>query len=167
METNAIREYLRLLMSAVADSVNGAQIEETEDGPVLLCSAASPFSEKDEVGYRFEIMQAGEGIFVAEVMMIVFLGVEKDRYDGVNALIAELSPYISLGSFRLIEDAGTVAFVQGAVFDGEMDIPAVTAVLGKTVSIMENTAYNAGEYIYRYLNGEKLETLIDEIGEED
>ena len=167
MDNDAIREYLRLIMSAVADSVNGAQIEETEDGPVLLCSIDSTFSDKDEVGYRFEIIPAGEGLLIAEVMMIVFLGVDKDKFAGVNAIIAETAPYINLGSFRLIEDTGTIAFVQGTVLDEEMEMSAVTAVLGKTVSIMENTAFNAGEYIYRYLNGEDLETLKAEIGEED
>ena len=37
MDNDAIRGYLKLLMASVGDVVNGAEIIESEDGPVLLC----------------------------------------------------------------------------------------------------------------------------------
>ena len=168
METNAIREYLRLIMSAISDSVKGAQIEETEDGPILLCSIKSPFSETDEIGYRLEIIPMDDGLLTAEVMMILFIGIEKEKLAGLNELIGVMNRFLTLGSLRLLEDETvSVLFVQGSVLEENMPLSSVTGMIGSTVSIMENAAFNSGEYIKRYLDGEEPGKLIEEISKED
>ena len=169
MEINAVREYLELLKTAVSDKDIGAEIQETEDGPVLLFSGKSPFDENEETGYQLSLIPADNGIIISEVLIFLINGIKEDKFDGVNTLIARINPYLRLGSFRFFEDngSGSVIFAQGTVLDEELDIAVINSVIGKTVSIMENTVLNAGEYIYRYVKGEKLGTLLEEIDREE
>lgn len=165
MDNDAIRGYLKLLMVSVEDIVNGAEIIETEDGPVLLCSMKSPFSERAEIGYQFEIEPVRDGIFILEVIIFLFSDVDKERFDGVNKLITVLNSGFDIGAFRIFEEGNSVMFTQGMILDEELDASLVTDTLGKTVSLMENTVIEKGKYINRYLNGEDLETLVGEARE--
>lgn len=169
MGTDAIRNYLTLLKSVLGDITAGAEIQETEDGPVLLCTVQSPFNSEEEIGYRFEITQIGNGMFVIETMMILFAGVGEDKTEGLNRLAAEINNRLGLGSLRIFDADGafTVIYCNGTVFDEELDTATVTKLLGRNVGIMETAAVNAGDYIYRYLNGESAEALIADIGSEE
>ncbi|MBQ9483263.1 MAG: hypothetical protein IJU82_03650 [Ruminiclostridium sp.] len=166
MDNDTVREYLGLLMAAVADSTTGAEIVESEDGPFLICSVKSPFGDAEDICYQFSVTQADEGLVAFEALIFLFSSINSDKFAGVNAITAAIDPHLTLGSLRLFEEGGSVIFAQGMIFDETQDLGTVTSVLGKTVGLMENAAVNAGGYIRRYLNGEKLETLLDEISKE-
>jgi hypothetical protein len=166
MANDSIREYLTLLMAAVSDSVNGAEIIDTEEGPALLCSVDSPFGGGSEVTYQFSIMPISEGFLSAETLLFLFTGVGDDRRGDIDALIAKLNPYITIGSLRFVEEAGSVVLANGFVFEETDELTSVTDLIGKTVALLENIAVNAGGYIHRYLSGEKPETLLEEIDRE-
>ncbi|MBP3858065.1 MAG: hypothetical protein IK990_20875 [Ruminiclostridium sp.] len=167
MDANAIREYERFIAEAAAERLTGAEIEETEEGPVLVCSAASPFGGEDDIGYRFTFMPLENGMFCAEILIFLFNGVPAEKFGDINRLIGRINPYIILGSLRLFEDSGSVLFAQGSVFDEETEAAVFTGMLGKTLELAENAAFNAGEYIFRYLNGEDADALLAEIDKED
>ncbi len=169
MGTDAIRNYLTLLQSVLGDITAGTEIQETEDGPVLLCTVQSPFNSEEEIGYRFEITPIGDGMIVIETMMILFTGIGADKTAGLNRLAAEINNRLSLGSLRIFDAEGSVTLMysNGSVFDEELDAGTVTKLLGRNVGIMETAAVNAGDYIYRYLNGEDVEALIADIGSEE
>lgn len=165
MDNDAIRGYLKLLMASVGDVVNGAEIIESEDGPVLLCSVKSPFSDNGEIGCQFEIEPLRGGIFIIEVTIFLFADIEKEKFDGVSRLIAVLNSGFDIGAFRIFEEGNSVLFTQGMILDEELDVSLVTDTLGRTVSLMESTVMNKGKYIDRYLNGEDIETLVGEARE--
>ena len=96
MDNDAIRGYLKLLMASVGDVVNGAEIIESEDGPVLLCSVKSPFSDDGEIGCQFEIEPLRGGIIIIEVTIFLFADIEKEKFDGVNRLPSKLKVPLSL-----------------------------------------------------------------------
>ena len=165
MDNDAIRGYLKLLMASIGDVVNGAEIIESEDGPVLLCSVKSPFSDNGEIGCQFEIEPLRGGIIIIEVTIFLFADIEKEKFDGVNRLIAVLNSGFDIGAFRIFEEGNSVLFTQGMILDEELDVSLVTDTLGRTVSLMEATVMNKGKYIDRYLNGEDIETLVGEARE--
>ena len=165
MDNDAVRNYLTLLMNAVSGSVNGAEIIDAEDGPMLVCAAASPFSDGEEIGYQFSITPLDEGLFVIEAALFLFSDIDREKLGDVEKLIAVLNSGFDIGAFRTFDETGSVLFTQGMFFDEELGGAMITDTLGKTVSLMEGTVQNKGRYIYRYLNGEKLETLIGEARE--
>ena len=117
MDNDAIRGYLKLLMASVGDVVNGAEIIESEDGPVLLCSVKSPFSDDGEIGCQFEIEPLRGGIIIIEVTIFLFADIEKEKFGGVNRLIAVLNSGFDIGAFRIFEEGNSVLFTQGMIFD--------------------------------------------------
>ena len=150
-------------MSVISYRVNGAEIREEEDGPVLICSAESPFGNEEDIGYRFSFVPEEDGLLVAEIMIFLFNGIAEDRVSSINTLINKLDPYITLGCFRYFDDTRSVIFSQGALLYDDLGIAQITNIIGKTLVIMEETAFNAGEYIFRCLNGEEPETLLAEL----
>ena len=162
MDNDAIREYLKLLMGALAERTTGAEIQETEEAPVLLCSVKSPFEDGEETGFRFEITPLDDGLFVIEVMIFLFAGISDELMSGVEAIIARLNPVCDIGSFRTLDEGGYVLYTQGMIFDEELDAALITETLGNTVTIMENNAESMGRVIYRYLKGEALDKLLEE-----
>ncbi len=167
METDAIREYLKMLLNVFEENNKSAELQETDDGPVLLCSVESPFEAGKEIGYQFSMMPLEEELLAYEVMMFVFSDIEADKLSGLAPLISAINDRVALGSFRVFEDGGSVMFVQGAVIDETLDVSTVTAMLAKTVGIMENTVANAGEYIHRALKGESVDLLIGGLDREE
>ena len=162
MDNDAIRDYLKLLMGALAERTKGAEIQETDDGPVLLCSAESPFEGEDDTGFRFEITPLDDGLFVIEVTIFLFGGIDDKLLTDVEAIIARLNPGCDTGSFRTLDEGGYVIYSQGLIFDEELDAALVTGTLGNTVSLMEANAERLGRIIYRRLKGEALDKLLDE-----
>ena len=165
MDNDTIKGYLSVLMNAVADAVTGAEIIETEDGPVLLCAVKSPFGDDGEINYQFEIEPLPDGMFIIEATIFLFSEVDKERMPGINRLIAVLNNGFDIGAFRVYEEGDLVMFTQGMIFDEELDAGLITETLGNTVSLMEETVAVKGDYIYRYLNGEELEKLVGEARE--
>ena len=162
MDNDAIREYLRLLMGDLAKQTKGAEIQETEDGPVLLCSVQSPFGSGEEIGFQFEITPLDNGLFVIEVLIFMFGGIDPAKLPDVEKLVAQLNINCDIGSFKTIDEEGFVLYTQGRIFDEELDPALITDTLGKTVTLMESNAESLGRFIYRCLNGEELEKLLDE-----
>ena len=167
METDMIREYLKVLASVISDRVNGAEIQESEEGPLLICSAGSPFGTQEDIGYRFSLAPGDDGLLILEIMIFLFNGIDNERSADINALINRMNAYIVLGSLRFFEDSGSVIFSQGSLLYDSLGMSEITNIIGKTLGIMENTAFNAGEYVLRCINGEKLETVLEDIEAED
>ena len=164
MDINAIREYLKLLMEALAEHTTGAEIQETDEGPVLLCSVSSPFEDEEDIGFRFEVTPLDDGLFVIEIMIVLFGGIDGKLLPGVETIIARLNPNCDIGSFKTLDEGGFVYYTQGMIFDEELDAALITETLGNTVTIMENNVQSMGGLIYRYLKGEELDIILDEAG---
>ena len=165
MNIGAVRQYLNMFMQAVSENTTGAEIVETEDGPVLYCSVKSPFETERDIGYQISMLPYDDSIFAVEIIMFLFTDIGKDKYQDMNRLINTLNNYIVFGSFRLFEE-GSVLFCQGMMLDETMQTAKVNEHIVKTLSVMENTAVNAGEYILRLLNGENINAIMDDIGKE-
>ncbi len=163
MDNDGIRAYLLFIKDMLTRSVARAELQETEEGPVLLCAVNSPFDAKEKLGYRFSLTPVEDGLLAAEVILFVVNDAAREAFFGLNRIINRLNPYISLGSFRLFEPSGSVLFTQGMLFAESLDVSAITETIGISVGIMEQTVLNAGAYFFRFLNGESPETLLAEI----
>lgn len=167
MERDAIRQYLRMFMQAVSEHTTGAEIRETEDGPVLICAVRSPFEPESEVGYQISMIPYDGSIVAAEIIILPFTDIDSEIFPELNILINRLNQYIVFGSYRLFEDDGTVMFCQGMTLDDTMDVSKANELIAKTLSVMENTVMNTGNYILRLLEGEDADTVIEDIGREE
>ena len=163
MEVSIEKKYLELIRRVLEESDADPEMIDTEEGSILICSAASPWGEDKRIGYQFSVTPYISELVVLEIIMYPFNDIDKKAFDGINALIERIDPYLALGSFRLFDDSGSVMFTHSIVLSGEMEVSDTLNVFGKTVGIMENTVSNAGEYIHRFLCGEKTEDLIKEI----
>ena len=163
MDTQAVKQYLGLLMNAFAENAKSAEIADSDDGPVLIVTVASPFDENAEVAYQIAVQPADEMFGVFEVNIFLFTDIDADRYSDISRLINRLNGYSAFGSFRLFDDNGSVMFCQGMVFPEDMDAVRATELLLKTIEAMEPIAADLGSFIYRALNGESGDTLLKEL----
>ena len=164
MQIEAIRQYLTMFMNAVAENTTGAEIAETEDGPVLYCAVKSPFEGQDDIGYQITMLPYADTIFAAEIVMFVFTGIDKQKLKDIGTLINRLNQYLTLGNYRVFEEDGSVMFCHGMMLDEEMQITDINELMSKTITVMEDTVVNTGDYILRLLNGEELSSVIEEVG---
>ena len=161
MQIDAIRQYLNMFMQAVSENTTGAEIVESEEGPVLYCTVRSPFEGQEEIGYQISMLPYADNVFAAEIVMFVFSNIGKDRFKDLNTLINRLNQYIVFGSYRLFEDDGSVMFCQGMMLDEEMQVMKINELMSGTITVMENTVMNTGNYILRLLNGEKPDSVLE------
>lgn len=163
METNEIREFLNILKIAVAGTANQAEIQETEEGPVLICTVSSPFLENDEMGYRISILPCDNGSVTVEIMLFVFNNIDSKLFSGLDVLINSINDRVLSGSYRLFDDNGTILFVQSLQLNSAVSEETAVKLIGKTLSLMENTVCSTGRAILVYLSGGDLGSILNQI----
>ena len=163
MQMEAIRQYLDMFRQAVAENTVDAGIEESEEGPVLYCTVKSPFKGQEEIGYQISMLPYADDVFAAEIVMFVFSNIDKDKFRDLNTLINRLNQYIVFGSYRLFEDNGSVMFCQGMMLSEDMQVMKINELMSKTITVMENTVLNTGDYILRLLNGEDIDPVLESV----
>lgn len=166
MDTDAIRQYLGFLKDEFAQTANAADVLESEEGPVLVCTVSSPFDEKAEIGYQVSLHNIDEGFVAAELIIMLFADISEDKRRDIIQLINRLNQFISLGAFRLYEDSGSVMLYQGMVFDEAMQAAKVTELIFSTIQSLESTVTGLGGFIDRALKGEETAKLIAELQKE-
>ena len=163
MTTDSIIQYLDILKSAFSERASSAEIFQSDEDPVLLCTVTSPFDENDEIAYQISLNNVDDGFVAAELIMLLFGDISEDKHRDIALLINRLNRFISLGSFRLFEDNGTVMFYQGMIIDETMQTVKVTELIFRTIHEMEQTAVSLGEFIDRAISGEDTQKLLAEL----
>ena len=166
METEAIRQYLGILKNAFSQRAGAADVLDSEEGPVLICTVASPFDENDEIAYQVSLHSADEGFVATEIMIFMFTDISEDKFRDLSLLINRLNQFISLGSFRLYEDNGTVMLYQGMIFDEAMQTAKVTELIFATIQSLESAMTGLGEFIDRALKGENMDLILADLHKE-
>ena len=131
---------------------------------MLLCSVKSPFYEKSRMGYRISLSPDDEGIVIAEIDIYLFTDVESNMLSGLDVLLGTINECLSFGSYRLWDETGTVMFSQGIVMNDLVRTDVSVRMIGKTLELMERTVCGTGRLILRYLGGESLDDIVEEIG---
>ena len=168
MDTNEITEYLKILKNAVSGTAEHTEIQQTEEGPALLFTVASPFDEKGEIGCRIMLLPDDSGCVTVEMMMFLFGNIKSDMFSDLDILLNAVNERIMTGSYRLFDDQGMILFVQSLMLDGSVNEKTAVTLIGKTLSAMEYTVYDTAGVMISYLGGNTLESIMDELdkGEE-
>ncbi len=156
--------FLQLLKVAVSGNANETDIEESEEGYSLLCTMKSPFDTGGELGYRITMLPDKDGAVMTELSLYLFTDVDSARFAGLDRLMNEINSRISVGSWRLYDDTGTVTFAHGLLLNENVDDEIAVSVIGKTLALMENIVAATGGYIIEYLIGTDLEKIIEAVG---
>ncbi len=163
MNTDSIRQYLDMLTNAFTQRANTAEVYESDEGPVLLCTLGSPFDENAEIAYQISLQSIDEGFIAAEIMILMFADISEDKHKDIGILINRLNQFVTLGAFRLFADNGTLMLYQGMIFDEAMQTVKVTELILKTIQRMESTMIALGEFIDRALKGEDTDKLLADL----
>lgn len=158
-----INDYLYFLKIAVSSAANHTEIQQTEEGPVLLCTFRSPLDGNSEMGCRIALIPNDNGSVTAEMMLFVFAGIGKDMFEDLDILINAVNERIITGSYRLFDNEGTILFVQSLLLNETLDEKTATAFIGKTLSAMEDTVSRSAGVILSYLSGNELESILNEL----
>lgn len=157
MDTDAIRDFLRVLTAAFTEAGMQTELEETPVGAVLYC--AVPGAEGTENRYQISVSAMQDRFGVIEVEMTLLEGIAEESIPQFERLVTGMNPFLQFGSLLLYD--GALLYTQSMVFDAGQDAAAVTALLGKMIGIMETTCEDLSQPLSRFLQGESPESVLD------
>ena len=163
LDTENLYEFLQMLKVAVSKNANETKIEESEEGYSLLCTVNSPFGTGGETGYRISMIP-DDGTVMTEISLYLFTEVDSGMFAGLDRLMNEINSRISIGSWRLYDDTGTVTFAHGMLLGETVDEQTALLMTGKTLAVMEDITLSTGRYIIEYRTGGELENIIKAVG---
>ena len=169
MNKTTVKEYLAEVAELVEDSIHEAAVESTENGAVLHMTASSPFKEGEEISYSVSVEEFKGDMYIFRTVILAFINIPEKSLEDVSAVIAELNPRIVFGSFILAEELGAVMFSHSFLLDETVTTMTAARILLKSISLMENAVFNAGQWIYDLLDGKysvsEIKAALNEEGE--
>lgn len=169
MEKETLRNYLNFIRNVIKENVNACEITEEEGVPSLVCTFDSPFEGRGDIVLSIGIdpEEDDKGYLRTDIMTQLMDNIPSDKADEINELINYIRPSHSVGSFRLYGENNTLFLNQSFLIDKNMDMAAITKMIGNTITILEFLIQNAGAYFDRLLKGESLESLKKDFYEEE
>ncbi|MBP5463146.1 MAG: hypothetical protein J6Y20_13630 [Lachnospiraceae bacterium] len=168
MDRVGAKEYLAEIAELIEDNIHEATIDNTDDGAVLLMTAASPFAEGEELAYSVSFEEFKADMYIFQIMIFTFTNIPEERFDEVRVIINALNSRISLGGFVLFEESKAVFFNHSFLLDETADAAVAARILLRSIGLMENAVVNAGQWILRLLGGERtVESVLETLGEEE
>ena len=155
MSPAKIRKLLEFIGGRLKQFVMDVALEDTEEGPALTITVASPFGDEEGISYTIMVEDTGEGLAMMQIMMTVFYEVPEERFDDVDDLITEINTRTTMGYFSLFEDAGLVLYNQSFLMDAGAATELAAALLSRCMIIMEASVKENGAWIDRLLKGEE------------
>jgi len=152
------KEYLTLTAELLgtltgSGSIREVYVTETGDRPALVMIPALPSEGFEQVQFRFTVEHILEGTDQLQLMISLFDGVPAERLAEAERVIARLNEFMILGNAAIFYESGLIFFNHAFVFDREMDVGTVTALLGKTMAIVMKTVPQIMEILAPVVNG--------------
>ena len=168
MDKLGAKEYLAEIADLIEDGIHEAVIDNTEDGAVLLMTAASPFDENGELAYSVSFEEFKADMYIFQIMIFAFTNIPEERFEELRVAINALNARISLGSFVLFEEANAVFFNHSFLLDETANAAVAARILLRSIGLMENAVVNAGQWLLRLLTGEcTVDTMMNALNEEE
>ncbi len=165
MDIGNLKEFMKLLRYGVSENAEEVVIDDTEDGPVLVCTAKSPFIEDSVLEYEISLTPDDNGTIFTEISIALFTGIDNAAFDGLDRLFNMFNDLFSFrpGSYKLIDESGTVMFTQGFLLNETVPEKTAISMIGKTMKVMEDIVYTTGGYILKNLSGASPEDIMKEL----
>ena len=168
MDKTSAKEYLAEIANLIEDGIHEAAIDSTEDGAVLLMTAASPFAEDGELAYSVSFEEFKADMYIFQIMIFTFTNIPEERFDELRVVINALNSRINLGNFVLFEESNAVFFNHSFLLDETANAAVAARILLRSIGLMENAVVNAGQWLLQLLAGEcTVEEVLDVLDREE